>query len=243
MFTGIVKGMGEVLAIERLEGLMRLTIKLPKGTEESLERGASVAVNGVCLSAAAISGQEVCFDIMAETLNRTTLGNLVVGKYVNIERSAKDGAEIGGHAISGHIDCTAKIAKVETPDNNKVLTFEVPAEYMRYVFSKGYIALNGASLTITGVERDKNYFKVWLIPETLRLTTFGLLGVGDLVNLEVERGTMVTVDTIRNFLEERLGGILPNLRNQLEEQLLLANDSSPRAFPFSGLIIQKDEAS
>jgi riboflavin synthase len=101
------------------------------------------------------------------------------------------------------------VASIEYPENNVVMTFLVPPPFIRYIFSKGYVGLNGTSLTVSNVDKGAGTFQVWFIPETLRLTTFGTKRVGDTVNLEIERGTQVTVDTIRDFLEERLGGLLP----------------------------------
>jgi riboflavin synthase len=154
---------------------------------------------------------------MQETLTRTTLGDLRDGSAVNIERAAKDGAEIGGHPLSGHIDCVVTVADVQTPENNRVLTLEVPAPWIRYVFAKGYIALNGASLTVASVDKRGSTFTVWLIPETLRMTTFGEKAAGSRINMEIERSTQVTVDTIRDFLEERLGPLLPQLESMAEQ--------------------------
>jgi riboflavin synthase len=111
-----------------------------------------------------------------------------------------------------------RVVDVRTPENNRVLTFEVPTPWIRYVFAKGYIALNGASLTVASVDRSKSTFTVWLIPETLRMTTFGRKDVGAGINMEIERSTQVTVDTIRDFLEERLGPLLPKFES-LAEQL------------------------
>lgn len=215
MFTGIIKGKGYVDRLETLSGLSRIWITLPENSETDLEIGASVSVDGVCLTATGIEGRYVSFDVMQESLNRTTLGTLIPGSSVNIERSAKDGAEIGGHPLSGHVDTTARIINIVTPDNNRVLTFEVSQEWMRYIFPKGYIALNGTSLTITNVNKNTRTFEVWFIPETLRLTTFEEKQIGDLVNLEIERGTQVTVDTMREFLEEKLGKVLPILEGIL----------------------------
>lgn len=217
MFTGIVRGKGAVKVVERLKGLSRLSIELPSGAEAELEAGASIAVDGVCLTVTSFAGRTAQFDAMQETLSLTTLGSLAPGDSVNIERAAKEGAEVGGHPISGHVDCTAVIARIDKPDNNWVITFEVPAQWMRYIFSKGYVALNGTSLTITGVNKAARTFEVWFIPETLRLTTFGDKKVGDRVNLEVERGTLVAVDTIRDFLDERLAGLLPALERLLKD--------------------------
>jgi riboflavin synthase len=219
MFTGIVKGLGRIETIRRLPGLATFDILLPEGGETDLEIGASVAVDGVCLTATAVNGRRATFDVMQETLTRTTLGELETGSEVNVERAARDGAEIGGHPLSGHIDVVAKVIDVQRPENNCVLTFEVPAPWIRYVFAKGYIGLNGASLTVASVDRKHSTFTVWLIPETLRMTTFDSKEQDARINMEIERGTQVTVDTIRDFLEERLGPLLPRfekLIGQLE---------------------------
>lgn len=209
MFTGIVKGRGKIVGLERLSGLSRFKIELPSGSTPGVEIGASVAIDGVCLTVTKIEGEILSFDAMLETLRLTTLGELSVGDQVNIERAAKDGAEIGGHPLSGHVDCTATISRIDQPENNYVITFQVPEGWMKYIFSKGYVAINGTSLTITNVIREQRTFEVWLIPETLRLTTFGLKRAGDRVNLEVERGTMVMVDTVISFLEGNIRELLP----------------------------------
>jgi riboflavin synthase len=217
MFTGIVKGLGRISSIQRRSGLVTFDIELPSGAETDLEIGASVAVDGVCLTVTSTTGRYATFDVMLETLARTTLGDLRDGSSVNIERAAKDGAEIGGHPLSGHVDCVVKVADVQTPENNRVLTLEVPAPWIRYVFAKGYIALNGASLTVASADKRNSTFTVWLIPETLRMTTFGEKAAGSRINMEIERSTQVTVDTIRDFLEERLGPLLPQLESMTEQ--------------------------
>ena len=119
--------------------------------------------------------------------------------------------------MSGHVDCVARVIDVQTPDNNRVVTFEVPHPWIRYIFAKGYIGLNGASLTVASVDKQRSRFTVWFIPETLRVTTFAARDVGSSVNLEIERSTQVTVDTIRDFLEERLGRLLPKLETLMGE--------------------------
>lgn len=217
MFTGIVKGLGRIEALQRLPGLVSFDILLPQGAEKDLEIGASVAVDGVCLTATSVNARRATFDVMQETLARTTLGNLERGDAVNIERAARDGAEIGGHPLSGHVDCVARIVDVQSPENNRVVTFEVPPPWIRYVFAKGYIGLNGASLTVASVDKKAATFTVWFIPETLRQTTFGIKGRGADINMEIERGTQVTVDTVRDFLEERLGPLLPRLESFVEQ--------------------------
>ncbi len=228
MFTGIVKGLGRIVSVTRRSGLVAFDIELPAGAEADLEIGASVAVDGVCLTVTSAAGRRATFDVMQETLTRTTLGELRDGSAVNIERAAKDGAEIGGHPLSGHIDCVVRVANVATPENNHVLTLEVPSPWIRYVFAKGYIALNGASLTVASVDKRASTFTVWLIPETLRMTTFGEKVAGSPINMEIERSTQVTVDTIRDFLEERLGPLLPRLESLAEELASGSVRSLPR---------------
>jgi len=217
MFTGIVKGPGRIESLSRLPGLATFDILLPEDAEKDLEIGASVAVDGVCLTVTGTIGRRARFDVMQETLARTTLGELAVGATVNIERAARDGAEIGGHPLSGHIDVVAEVVDVQQPENNRVLTFAVPAPWIRYVFAKGFIGLNGASLTVASVDKQQSTFTVWLIPETLRMTTFGSKARGAHINMEIERATQVTVDTIRDFLEERLGPLLPQLESLVEK--------------------------
>jgi riboflavin synthase len=224
MFTGIVQGLGRIARIERLPGLVCFTITLPEGAEHDLRIGASVAVEGVCLTATSIEGRDARFDVMQESLNRTTLGELQQGDAVNIERAAREGAEIGGHPLSGHVDVVVRIADIATPENNRVLTLEVPQPWIRYVFTKGYIALNGASLTVAHVDKRASTFTVWLIPETLRMTTFGEKAIGSRINMEIERSTQITVDTIRDFLEERLGPLLPQLESFAEQLTSNADD-------------------
>ena len=217
MFTGIIKGRGTVVAVNDQERLRTLEVALPPGADVGIEIGASISIDGVCLTVTKFNESRVVFDVMGESLDRTTIGSLVVGDQVNVERSAKEGVEIGGHPLSGHIDCVCVIDQVVATDNNVVMKFKVPQPFGRYIFSKGYIGLNGASLTVTNPSKKLGIFEVWFIPETLRVTTFADKKVGDQVNLEIERGTQVVVDTVHEFLEERLGKVLPKLAGLLEE--------------------------
>jgi len=215
MFTGIVQGVARVAQLSDRSGLRSFRLELPAGIADSLAVGASVAVDGVCLTVTALHGKGAAgFDVMQQSLALTTLGSLVVGGRVNVERAARDGAEIGGHLLSGHVDLTARLAEVRRPENNHVLRLAVPAPWMRYIFAKGYIAVNGASLTVAEAERvpsGAGWFEVWLIPETLRMTTFADKQVGDLLNIEIERSTQVMVDTVRDAVAEKLGPLLPAL--------------------------------
>ena len=222
MFTGIVQGIARVARSSDRAGLRSLRLDLPSGFAEGLAVGASVAVDGTCLTVTSLAGVDVAdFDVMQQTLSTTTLGALAVGGRVNVERAAKDGAEIGGHPLSGHVDFSARVAAVRQPENNHVLRLSVPAPWMRYVFAKGYIAVNGASLTVAEAQREPGgagWFEVWLIPETLRMTTFADKRVGDALNVEIERATQVMVDTVRDAVAEHLGPLMPALEALARER-------------------------
>lgn len=202
MYTGIVQGKFPLAKVEKKPGLHSLFIELPSNLMEDLTMGASVAMDGVCLTVAGMDGGSIRFDVMQETLTKTTLGGLDAGALVNIERSAKAGAEIGGHMISGHIDTKAKVVAIEKPENNFFIRFKVDRQWMRYIFSKGFLAINGCSLTVVNADKSTGEFEVWLIPETLKLTTFGEKKIGDEINIEVERQTQVIVDTITDLLKD-----------------------------------------
>ena len=201
MFTGIVQGLGEIKSIDDRSGLRTIVIKFDVQQSVSLKLGASVAIDGVCLSVMKIDGDEVVFELMGETLLKTTLRDLKVGDKINIERSAILGDEIGGHIMSGHVSSTAEIITIEEPENNHVITFRAPSEMMKYILSKGFIGLDGCSLTVVDVDKNENTFSVWLISETLRVTTFKLIKIGDRVNLEIDSQTQAIVDTVENFLK------------------------------------------
>ena len=223
MFTGIVQAVAQVAALQDRPGLRSFTLQFPPGFCQGLEIGASVASDGVCLTVTALdeAADRADFDVMQQSLNLTTLGALQPGSRLNVERAARDGAEIGGHPLSGHVDFMATVQAIRQPENNHVIRIGVPAPWMRYIFAKGYIAVNGASLTVAeaGRERDgSGWFEVWLIPETLRMTTFAEKGVGAALHIEIERQTQVMVDTVRAAVDERLGPLLPALEAWMASQ-------------------------
>ncbi len=205
MFTGIVTGHYEVVGLEDREGRRRLTLRLGEDLTRGLERGASVSVAGTCLTAVEIGREDVSFDVIAESLRLTTLGDLVVGSPVNIERSAKFGDEIGGHLLSGHVSGVGEVVRVETPENNWVVSLRAPQALMRYIFHKGFIGLDGCSLTVVNVNREAATFEVHLIPETLERTTFGVRSQGAKINLEVDPQTVAIVETVEAVVRERAG--------------------------------------
>jgi riboflavin synthase len=209
MFTGIVQGIASITAVVDRPGLRTLTLAFAPGFATGLETGASVASDGVCLTVTRLLGDQGAeFDVMQQTLHLTTLGSLAVGSRINVERAAREGAEIGGHPLSGHVDFTGELVAIQRPENNHVMRIAVAPEWMRYIFAKGYIAINGASLTIASADREAGWFEVWLIPETLRLTTFADKPVGARLNIEIERSTQVMVDTVRDAVHEMLGATL-----------------------------------
>jgi riboflavin synthase len=226
MFTGIVQGIAHISAIVDRPGLRTFVIAWPiglaQGFAQGLAVGASVAVDGVCLTVTALLGDAAAsFDVMQQSLSLTSLSTLQVGSAVNVERAARDGAEIGGHPLSGHIDVQATLAEIRQPPNNHVMRLALPAPWMRYVFAKGYIAVNGASLTVADAKREvdgSGWFEVWLIPETLRMTTFAEKQAGSRLNIEIERQTQVFVDTVREAVNERLGALQPLLEALLRER-------------------------
>jgi riboflavin synthase len=203
MFTGIVQGTGEIVSSKDHDALRTFEIEFPAGFTQDIAIGASVSIDGTCLTVTEIlSPTRLSFDVIQQTLNVTTLGGYKTGDRVNIERAAKDGAEIGGHPLSGHVDFSARIETVTVMDGNKVIRFAVPPAFIRYIFPKGFIAVNGCSLTISDADREANWFEVWLIPETRRVTTFEEKQAGDSVNIEIERQTQIIVDTVRDTVRE-----------------------------------------
>jgi riboflavin synthase len=203
MFTGIVQGLGEVTQIQDHGGIRRLQVRLPTGRDQGLETGASVAINGVCLTVVGWDQHGVEFDVIDETLRLTNLGDLKVGHVVNVERAARFGDEIGGHVLSGHIHGRAQVTEVVETDANLAVWWAVPEALKKYVLPKGYVSLNGCSLTVGDTERD-GHLSIHLIPETRELTTFGRVTVGDSLNLEIDSQTQAIVDTVERVLEQRL---------------------------------------
>jgi riboflavin synthase len=202
VFTGIVQGSFAVSSLLNENGIARIGIVLPDKLREGLEIGASVAIDGVCLTVTAIDNDLVRFDAIDQTLKVTTLGELTEGSKVNIERSFKQGVEVGGHIVSGHIDDTAKIVDIIDTDNNRTFTYKVSSASAKYILDKGFIAVNGCSLTVARVNKAADTFDICYIPETLRVTTHGDKKIGDLVNIEVDRQTQAIVDTVERILRD-----------------------------------------
>jgi riboflavin synthase len=198
MFTGIVNGTGTIVTISG-ESVVRIGINFGLVSTENLEIGASVAVDGVCLTVVEQIEKIVYFDVIPETLSRTTLSKKSVGSKVNLERSLKLGDELGGHMLSGHIMGMGSIELVDSQPENTDLKVSVNNQIIKYINPKGYVAVDGISLTIGDV--SENSFMLHLIPETLRLTTIGDKQVGELVNIEIDSMTQTIVSTVERIME------------------------------------------
>lgn len=203
MFSGIVQTTLKVQQVIKQKDFASFIYQFPKQYAEGLQLGASVAQNGVCLTVRTLEensdgSYKVSFDAIAQTLAITNLADLQAGDAVNIERAARFGDEIGGHVVSGHVFGCVKVLKVEQDALNMRIVFERPAELKPYLLNKGFVALNGCSLTIAEVSADT--FTVCLIPETRDVTVFGQTQVGDKVNLEIDASTQATVDTIKELM-------------------------------------------
>ena len=200
MFTGIVAGVGKIAAIEG-QDVKRIVIDFLDVSIDGLQIGASVAIDGVCLTVVDITPPKVSFDVIPETLKLTTLGNRVSGDLVNLERALKMGDELGGHLLSGHIMGMGLISKKTKGEDFVDLQIKCSRKIMNYVQEKGYLAIDGISLTV-GQLSDTG-FDLHLIPETLSVTTIGEKSVGDSVNIEVDSMTQTIVSTVERILEAR----------------------------------------
>lgn len=211
MFTGIVQGTATLVSIDEKPNFRTHVIEMPGAMLPGLETGASVAHNGCCLTVTEIDGNRVSFDLMKETLRITNLGELIVGDSVNVERAAKFNDEIGGHLMSGHIMTTAEVAKILTSENNRQIWFKIrDKSLMKYILHKGYIGIDGISLTVGEVTASR--FCVHLIPETLQRTTLGSKKLGSRINIEIDPQTQAIVDTVERVLAQReatLAAVLP----------------------------------
>jgi riboflavin synthase len=183
VFTGIVEELGEVTAVENLGDASRFRLRGPVVTQGA-KHGDSIAVNGVCLTVVEHEDDWFTADVMAETLDRSSLGALTVGSRVNLERPMAVGERLGGHIVQGHVDGTGQVIERKPSENWEIVKISLPADLTQYVVEKGSITVDGISLTV--VEAGIDHFTVSLIPTTLDLTTLGLKQPGDPVNLEVD---------------------------------------------------------
>ena len=185
MFTGLIGELGSITAIEKGESSAIFTINAPQLISQ-IAVGDSVAVNGVCLTATAISGTTFTADVMIQTLSLTSLGQLSVASTVNLELAAQLNSRLGGHMVQGHVDGVAKVVGLTPGDKWAQFDITVPAHLAKYIVNQGSICLDGVSLTVGSIDDSNNVVTVWLIPETLENTNLSSKNAGDLVNVEVD---------------------------------------------------------
>jgi riboflavin synthase len=202
MFTGIVESLATVTAVDARADSARLTIADPLLADTAV--GDSVAVNGVCLTAAGVDGDRITADVMLETLRRSSLGDLTPGGRVNVERAAMVSTRLGGHVVQGHVDGVGRVVRREPGEAWDLVTVSIPDDLRRYVVEKGSIALDGVSLTVAAVEGS--HVTVSLIPETLRRTTWGTKVAGDPVNVEVDIFAKYVERLVADSVERAVAG-------------------------------------
>ena len=193
MFTGIVSGTAPILRIAEGEGIRKITVDLGDFSD-GLETGASVSLDGVCMTVVSMDSGEVTFDAISETLDRTTLSDRSEGDRLNFERSLRLGDELGGHILSGHVIGTAEIIESRTVGEGLDLLISIPDGCSPFILEKGFIAVDGMSLTVG--KCDEGSFGLHIIPETLRITTLDRKVVGDRVNIEIDSRTQAIVETM-----------------------------------------------
>lgn len=190
MFTGIIEEVGEIVAIQPSGDGARLTVRAPQAVADAVH-GESISVSGVCLTVVGWSSDTFDADVMKQTLDMSTLGELGAGDRVNIEKAMRANGRLGGHIVQGHVDGTGRVLEVRPGDQWRVLRISVPAALAPVIVDKGSVTLDGTSLTVSAVSpadvaTDEHWFEVSLIPETLTATTLGELGTGHRVNLETD---------------------------------------------------------
>ena len=196
MFTGLIETIGEVVSSKRVGGDVRIAVSAPDYSEVDVELGASIAINGVCLTVIEQSGHVFSFDVSVESINHTLIGERKAGSKVNLEMALLPTTRLGGHLVSGHVDGLASLVGLESDARSWRMVFEAPQDLAKYIAKKGSITINGNSLTVNNV--DGLEFDVNVIPHTFEVTTLGDLSVGDKVHFEV--------DLIARYLERLLTG-------------------------------------
>ncbi len=203
MYTGITQGLFPVSRIEVKPGLITYSVRLNDALLNGLLVGASVSVDGVCQTATRIDDQEVSFNAITETCLKTTLGDLREGQKVSIERSVTFGSEIGGHSMAGHVYGTALIKERSLQENNLQLILQCSEDMMQFFFHKGFVGVNGSSLTINAINLSQHTITIDLIPHTLQVTDFLNKQVGDKVNIELDSTAVVIVETIKRLSQRK----------------------------------------
>lgn len=203
MYSGITRGLFEVTQVDKKPGLITYSVKVNNELLKGVEIGASINIDGVCQSVVAIQNNEVTFNAIADTLNRTTINDMYIGRNVSVETSLHYGDEIGGHEIAGHVIGTAEIIAIDRSENNVGMILKCPKEWLKCILTKGFIAVDGSSLTVGETDNSAGTFNIHLIPETLRVTNFGNKKIGDKLNIELDFKTQAIVTTVERVLREQ----------------------------------------
>ena len=199
MFSGIVQETGKVIGFVKEKDIYNLSIECSSEFISDLKKGASISVDGVCLTVKDENPEILRFDLVEETIKRTNFQNIKTGDNVNLERSLKMGDEIGGHPVSGHIHGTSKVISIDKRDQSWDVKFSVESFMHDYMLHKGYVAINGCSLTVGEVSNES--FMIHLIPETLSITNLFQLEQDSVVNIELDQNTIVIADTVKKYLD------------------------------------------
>ncbi|REF27163.1 riboflavin synthase alpha chain [Xenorhabdus cabanillasii] len=200
MYTGIVQGTESVLSLNKKDGFSTIVISNDNHFFDDIAIGASVAIDGTCLTVTQFSENKITFDISDFTADTTTLKFLSIGDKVNIERSHQMYKENGGHNLYGHIEGIAEVVEFTATGETYRLVIRIPQDNIKYFFLKGFIGLHGCSLTINGIDEENKTIALNLIPETLRLTNLSKIKVGDFLNYEIDQTTRTIVDTLSRML-------------------------------------------
>ena len=201
MFSGIVQEAGKVKDFLKREDIYNISIDCSSKITSNLKKGASVSVNGVCLTVKDENPEILRFDLVEETIKRTNFQKIKIGDNVNLERSMKMGDEIGGHLVSGHIHGISKVVSIEIRDQSWDVEISIEPFMQEYILHKGYVAINGCSLTVGEVSKES--FLIHLIPETLSVTNLFQLEQDSTVNIELDQNTIIIADTIKKYLDGR----------------------------------------
>ena len=201
MFSGIVQEAGKVKDFLKREDIYNISIDCSSKITSNLKKGASVSVNGVCLTVKDENPEILRFDLVEETIKRTNFQNIKIGDNVNLERSLKMGDEIGGHLVSGHIHGVSKVVSIEIRDQSWDVEISIEPFMQEYILHKGYVAINGCSLTVGEVSKES--FLIHLIPETLSVTNLFQLEQDSTVNIELDQNTIIIADTVKKYLDGR----------------------------------------
>ena len=199
MFSGIVQEAGKVIEFEKEKDIFNLSIECSSEFISDLKKGASISVDGVCLTVKDENPEILRFDLVEETIKRTNFQNIKTGDNVNLERSLKMGDEIGGHPVSGHIHGISKVISIDKRDQSWDVKFSVESFMHDYMLHKGYVAINGCSLTVGEVSNES--FMIHLIPETLSITNLFQLEQDSIVNIELDQNTIIIADTVKKYLD------------------------------------------